>query len=78
VEHIVEFFTGGLWLLWLAIMGFLFFGLPVAKILKRTGHSPLWCLAFFIPIVAYIGLWIFAFKRWPIDRKSGVDEVFSL
>ena len=47
---------------------FIFFVISVARI-KRTEHHPLWPLAFLIPLVAYIGLWFFAFKRWPIDDR---------
>jgi len=54
--------------LWIAIMTFIFFVIPVARILKRTGHHPLWSLAFLIPIIGYLGLWIFAFKRWPAEQ----------
>jgi hypothetical protein len=47
-------------LVWLAIIL-----VPFGKLLKRTGHSAAWCLAFIIPFVNLIALWIFAFKRWP-------------
>ena len=42
---------------------------PVIKLLRRTGHHPLWCLFAIFPGVNVIAFWIFAFKPWPIDRK---------
>jgi hypothetical protein len=44
---------------------------PVWRIISRTGHSGLWSLLMFIPLVNIVALWIFAFAGWPaIDRKS--------
>jgi hypothetical protein len=43
---------------------------PAWRIISRTGHSGLWCLLMFIPLVNIVALWIFAFVDWPaIDRK---------
>jgi NADH:ubiquinone oxidoreductase subunit 3 (subunit A) len=38
---------------------------PVARILKRTGHSGWWALLVFLPLVNLAALWVFAFARWP-------------
>ena len=38
---------------------------PVARIIKRTGHSGWWALLMFVPLVNFIALWVFAFTRWP-------------
>jgi len=38
---------------------------PVARIIKRTGHSGWWALLIFVPLGNFIGLWILAFTRWP-------------
>ena len=43
----------------------LIFLYPVARILKRTGHSGWWALLMFVPLVNFIALWVFAFTRWP-------------
>ena len=40
---------------------------PTAKLLRRTGHSPVWSLVALFPGLNLIALWIFAFKRWPTD-----------
>jgi len=34
-------------------------------ILARSGRSPLWALAILVPLVSIVGLWVFAFVRWP-------------
>lgn len=33
---------------------------PIGVILKRLGHSPLWAVLAFVPVVNIIGLWIVA------------------
>jgi hypothetical protein len=43
--------------------------LPVIKLLRRTGHNPLWCLLAIFPGLNAIAFWIFAFKPWPTDKK---------
>ena len=44
--------------------------IPVGKLLRRTGHSPLWSAFFLIPGANVIALWVFSFKRWPTDRPN--------
>lgn len=41
------------------------FWIPAAVILKRAGYHPAWILLAFLPGGAIIGLWIFAFAKWP-------------
>lgn len=48
---------------WILVIGY-----PIALILKRMGINRLWVLVAFIPLVNLIGLWVLAFKKWPIDR----------
>lgn len=36
-----------------------------ARILQRAGLSPWWSLLFLFPMLYFIGLWVFAFMRWP-------------
>ena len=40
-------------------------GVPVANILHRAGRSRWWTIVAFVPFVNLIGLWLFAFTRWP-------------
>jgi uncharacterized membrane protein YhaH (DUF805 family) len=40
-------------------------GIPVARILHRTGMSRWWSLLILVPVVNLIGFWVFAFARWP-------------
>ena len=40
-------------------------GIPVANILHRAGCSRWWTILAFIPFLNLIGLWVFAFTRWP-------------
>ena len=38
---------------------------PVARILRRAGYSGWWSLVFVLPILNFIGIWVFAYIRWP-------------
>ena len=38
---------------------------PVARILRRTGHSPWLAVAVIIPLGNLALLWYVAFSRWP-------------
>ncbi len=55
---------------WLVVLLILSVVVPVAKILRRTGHNPTWALLYFFPLVNFIALWVFAFKPWPSGRKD--------
>jgi hypothetical protein len=44
---------------------------PIGVILKRLGHSPLWAVLAFVPIVNIIGLWIVAFSA-PAQPSASV------
>ncbi len=46
---------------------------PVANILHRAGRSRWWTILAFVPLVNLIGLWVFAFTRWP-DRGLAVGQ----
>jgi Na+/melibiose symporter-like transporter len=70
VEHVVGLLQDiSVWIS-LAILALIFWVIPVGRILRRTGHHPLWCLTFVVPLVGYLGLWFLAFKRWPIDNSD--------
>lgn len=43
--------------------------IPLARVLSRTGHSGWWSVLYLLPLVNVIALWIFAYKKWPIDER---------
>ena len=49
------------------VFWFVIVGVPIMQILKRTGFSRAWVLILFVPIVNLVFLWIYAFKRWPVE-----------
>ena len=43
--------------------------IPISKILGRVGLNKWWTIAFLVPFLNIVALWIFAHARWPaIDR----------
>jgi hypothetical protein len=61
-----------------AILGLVLFtlGFPAARILKRAGLSGWWTILAMIPYANVIGLWAFAFARWPAleaAKDSSID-----
>jgi hypothetical protein len=40
-------------------------GHAAAAALHRAGRSRWWTILAFVPLVNLIGLWVFAFTRWP-------------
>ena len=45
---------------------------PIVRIIRRTGRSGWWVLAFMTPALTLIALYVFAFVRWPAidgDRR---------
>lgn len=58
--------------IWHWFFALLFFGgwiIPAWKIVSRSGHAGAWSLLSIIPVIGFIFVWIFAFKRWPVDSK---------
>jgi len=49
-----------------ALGNLLVVGIPVARVLYRTGFNPWHALWLVLPVANVIGLWVFAFGRWPI------------
>ena len=49
------------------VLWFVIVGIPVMQILHRTGFSRAWILIAFVPVVNLVFLWIYAFKRWPVE-----------
>jgi hypothetical protein len=43
---------------------------PVIKVLRRTGYSEWWALLLFVPGANVVGLWLFAYGRWPKAGSS--------
>jgi hypothetical protein len=39
--------------------------IPISKILGRVGLNKWWTIAFLVPFVNIVALWIFAHARWP-------------
>jgi hypothetical protein len=60
---------------WVMVIFYLVFlyvivGIPAGVILRRVGMSRWWSLLAIIPIANLVGLWIFAFARWPATDIS--------
>jgi hypothetical protein len=56
---------------WVMVLGVIaVFAVPISKILRRAGYSGWWTIAFFVPLVNLIALWVFAFSDWPVERHS--------
>ena len=49
------------------------YGIPMARIIRRAGYSRLWVIAFFVPVLNVIALWILAFVRWPATAPTSVQ-----
>jgi hypothetical protein len=42
---------------------------PVANVVHRAGRSRWWTILAFVPMLNLLGLWLFAFVRWPnVDK----------
>jgi hypothetical protein len=53
-----------LWLLF-AALNWIVFGIPIMKIVQRTGRPGWWSLLLFTGVGLIIGLWVLAYCRWP-------------
>jgi hypothetical protein len=38
---------------------------PMGKVIHRTGYNGWWVLLWFVPVANLIGLWVWAYSRWP-------------
>ena len=55
----------------IVLLVFLFLLLvPIVKLLRRTGHHPVWCLLAPFSVLNLGALWFFAFKPWPTDKNT--------
>lgn len=50
---------------------------PMWRILKRAGCPPALSLLGLFPLGALIGLWVFAFTRWPAEDQASRDSSFN-
>ena len=39
--------------------------IPIAIILRKAGFSPWWTVVYLLPFGNLVGLFVFAFARWP-------------
>lgn len=50
------------------LLAFAALAIPImlaARVLRRAGFSRWWALLVLVPVVNLIGLWLFAYVRWP-------------
>jgi hypothetical protein len=52
------------------LLAIILVGIPVSSILHRAGRSRWWTVLAFIPLINLIGLWVFAFSRWPVVDRA--------
>jgi hypothetical protein len=50
--------------------------IPVARILRRAGLHPAWCILSVIPFLNIVGLWLFAHSAWPavVEQKPELPD----
>jgi hypothetical protein len=41
----------------------------VVKIIRKAGYSGAWFLILFVPVVGTIMFYVFAFSKWPVQRR---------
>lgn len=47
-------------------------------VLRKAGRNPFWSLLFLFPLAYLIGLWVFAFTRWPnADRGPEIEPMIG-
>ena len=57
------------WREFLLILILVLNAIPISKILGRVGLNKWWTIAFPVPFLNIVALWIFAYARWPtLDR----------
>lgn len=59
-------FTFAHWL----VIALLLAGVPLWRIVKRSGMHPALSLLLFIPLANLIFLWVFAFAEWPALKQQ--------
>jgi hypothetical protein len=56
-------------LLYLTVL-YVVIGIPAARILGRVGMNRWWSVLAVIPLANLVGLWVFAFSRWPAGGQN--------
>ena len=46
------------------------FVVPSWRIVSKAGYSGAWALLMLVPLVNIVALWLFAFSRWPYEKKN--------
>jgi hypothetical protein len=64
---------------WLVVIAVLVVGgiWPAALILRRAGFSPWWAILYAIPLIGWVGIWVFALMPWPALSKAATVEHFD-
>jgi len=57
-------------ILFMVVFFSLIYVIPAWRILKKAGYNPAWSLLVMVPLANIIGLYVFAFTRWPIEDHS--------
>lgn len=66
----------GAWSIWhwmVLLICWLAVGLPLWKIVRKTGHHPALSLLLWVPMLNIAVLWFLALSAWP--AKAGGDEL---
>jgi uncharacterized membrane protein YhaH (DUF805 family) len=62
---------------WIIVLALLLIPLPpLIRILRRTGHSGWWSILYFLPIANWIGIWLFAYAKWPKVDAAEQPQTF--
>ncbi len=64
-------FSIGHWVIVCLLLAVL--GVPLWRIVKRTGMPAALSLLWFVPVANLVFLWVFAFARWPAVEQQQVD-----
>jgi hypothetical protein len=60
---------------WIVLLVFLIIPALISIVtLRRAGWNGWWCVLWCVPLVNVIFLWVFAFAKWPNERKAAADE----
>lgn len=58
-----------IWHWLITIVAFVLVAWPASQILKRMGYSPWWGLLAPVAPFNIVGLWLLAYKDWPIKAR---------
>lgn len=43
--------------------------IPAWRIVTKAGYHGAWTLLLLVPVFQFASIWMFAFSKWPIERK---------